>query len=597
MRKVYIPTTSLNFNNIFSTESLSPPSFYNKRGFGYKRFDKIPPNPFDDFIVGYGKFPVFSIIESDYESYPLVVEYTIEDSNIINKKVIHKRDDIEVFLFDSTIYFNPNNVKVYFYDKHSLKSCLIKSEPSIETKLVGNYKSCFIVGKNENNFDWRKEIIESIKNNKHDSFESYISFDQKINRVKGFYYSFLSGLLLSSSRRHEVSRLKQSFHHILSALENTNDLNFSIPEALKNNWQSLVNETNQLLESTAFKIEDISIANFKLTAFNDKTFQGSGSSVYQNISNMLLDFPITSNEDFKASKADIAFEIGKILKENIGTWEGSNEQNYINGLLAYLESYQPFDIKSHKSQLLQSISAFVIKGDDPEKLLQYLEENKIYNKRIALGLWGCLFGFASFPKTLYSLLFRKENKAFGIDAYCYLYNQLFNERIDRFEIVDEVKTVIQPKNMDKLPIQVEVKPTNTQNPLCPKCGKEMVLRPHKKGDFYGCSDYSKGCTGKRDLNRNELDDNFKVFGSSFPNENNFIEIILDYLKDNSPCKIADLNSFMSSNSSWSYNVSTAKDYLSQNLFDKIEFVKVNKTGEVAKKGAEGIKLRSGELFS
>ncbi|NLE03658.1 MAG: hypothetical protein GX638_02500 [Crenarchaeota archaeon] len=312
---------------------------------------------------------------------------------------------------------------------------------------------------------------------------------------------------------------------------------------------------------------------------------------------MLLDFPITSIEDFKSSKADIAFEIGKILKENIATWDGSNEQNYINGLLANLESYQPFDIKSHKSQLLQSISAFVIKGDDPEKLLLYLEENKIYNKRIALGLWGCLFGFASFPKTLYNLLFSKENKIFGIEAYCYLHNQIFNERIDRFEIVDEVKPVIQQKNTDNRPNKNEIKPTNTKNPLCPKCGKEMVLRPHKKGDFYGCSDYSKGCTGKRDLNNNELDDSFRIISSSVQKGNDFVDIILDYLKDNSPCKIADLNKFMSSKSSWSYNVSTAKDYLSQNLFDKIEFVKISKTGEIAKKGAEGINIRSGELFS
>ena len=34
MEKIYIPTTTLNFNNILSTESISPAIFYEKRGFG-----------------------------------------------------------------------------------------------------------------------------------------------------------------------------------------------------------------------------------------------------------------------------------------------------------------------------------------------------------------------------------------------------------------------------------------------------------------------------------------------------------------------------------------------------------------------------------
>ena len=36
--KLYIPTCTLNFNNILSSESISPLGFYARRGFGNKRF-------------------------------------------------------------------------------------------------------------------------------------------------------------------------------------------------------------------------------------------------------------------------------------------------------------------------------------------------------------------------------------------------------------------------------------------------------------------------------------------------------------------------------------------------------------------------------
>ena len=51
--KLYIPTTSLNFNNILSTESISPKGFYASRGFGYSRWFSIPENNLDGAILLY----------------------------------------------------------------------------------------------------------------------------------------------------------------------------------------------------------------------------------------------------------------------------------------------------------------------------------------------------------------------------------------------------------------------------------------------------------------------------------------------------------------------------------------------------------------
>ena len=67
-RKLYIPTSSLNFNNILSSESISPCAFYPRRGFGFKRFEKVELNNLDNVILLYDKYPYFDIVDSQIEN-------------------------------------------------------------------------------------------------------------------------------------------------------------------------------------------------------------------------------------------------------------------------------------------------------------------------------------------------------------------------------------------------------------------------------------------------------------------------------------------------------------------------------------------------
>lgn len=53
MEKIYIATTTLNFNNILSTELVSPKIFYENRKFGYKRFEDVEPNKYENSIIAY----------------------------------------------------------------------------------------------------------------------------------------------------------------------------------------------------------------------------------------------------------------------------------------------------------------------------------------------------------------------------------------------------------------------------------------------------------------------------------------------------------------------------------------------------------------
>lgn len=77
--KLYIPTCTLNFNNIFSTESISPKAFYQRRGFGNKRFYPVEANSLDGVVLLYSKYPRYDVEDSEIENYPMVIEIDSDD--------------------------------------------------------------------------------------------------------------------------------------------------------------------------------------------------------------------------------------------------------------------------------------------------------------------------------------------------------------------------------------------------------------------------------------------------------------------------------------------------------------------------------------
>ena len=691
MESLFIPTSSINFNNIFSTESLSPSQYYQRRGFGYKRYENVEPNPFQDRIIAYNRLPYFSIKESEYENYPIVIEIIKEafDNIALKKTTVN---DIIVYEIQQTIYLSPNSTKVHFFNEHSWKSCLIKSEPSIETKLVELYKPNFLKVDKANCFEWDKSFLLNVQVSINIDHSRNIAFDQNVNRVKGLFYSYIAGALKSPSKKIiELNQIKSSIERYLreflnnsnaellnniernteslkrfldipktkysysdlleerySHIFNKNQLNyfktittrnqsffqqlesqidkkylglnstiFIIDELLyllKSQGQDklhLQNETYALCNIIFIEIENLiktislqnehdvninglSLSNLKLTAINEEPFQGKGADIFRYITNMLMEFPISNAENFKESKADIAYEIGKILKEQITSWEGSNEQKYINGLLANVESYMPFDIKSSNSTLLQSVSAFVIKGDDPEKLLTFLEENNIQNKRIALGFWGSTFGFSSFPKTLFGLLFNEKNKAIAVEAYCYLHQQVHNEEIVSFNFDLKVPKIMwysevnkRNENNPKTKIASVKCTTDEMNrtayePICPECGANMILKDGKWGKFYGCSNYAKTkCKGIIDYKAS-----IKKEDATSKQENStdkLSTIILDFVEINGHSKLSDLGIFIKQKINIKYKVESLEQYIKEFLIEKLELKKIGDAKGVNKR--------------
>ena len=73
MRK-YIATSSLNLENILSTESISPYSFYKMRSFGYQNFVQLDILKNIDCILLFSEIPYFYIEDSQRENNPMIIQ-------------------------------------------------------------------------------------------------------------------------------------------------------------------------------------------------------------------------------------------------------------------------------------------------------------------------------------------------------------------------------------------------------------------------------------------------------------------------------------------------------------------------------------------
>lgn len=534
--KLYIPTCTLNFNNIFSTESISPAAFYSRRNYGNKRYFKVEANDLDNVVMLYSKYPHFHIVEEDFENAPLVFEIDTDDYIPDKFQKVNNVDGVEVYASDTTIYFNPFHVRVYFSSWQDRQAALTKAEQSIENKFSKIYNSSFIVRQekswyssslfsSKDYFEWNRSYIGTAQ----DIPLSWPADDAYIDRIKGAVFCYLIGANMAVSK--EVSRLKQlarKMRNTLSAIVNSPDKK---PTELQDNTLlSYIQEFNQIygaLDENALynksiidkrlvspstgidkdtilkvlkdlRLEDafkrqlnlkpVYDANELYTCLDSPTMspadasaivverlfnairkieikelsqeskkdilqliaiegkqlkiidpmKGSGSYV-----NRLLNSQIKSeykqfmSENGTEELLSIAFVGGGKLKEYLpDKWDGSEYQTYINGLLANLQQGTSFDLFSIDNIILQSFAAFCQKGEEVDRLTDYMLQCGFSEYRFALGIFGATRGFASLPKTFTSVLIDGE-KSYYAKFYKALYKWFFGIELQNTALPQE----------------------------------------------------------------------------------------------------------------------------------------------------------------
>jgi len=686
MEKFYIATSTLNFNNILATESISPAAFYTKRNYGYKRFQLVAPNPLSNSLLAYSKIPFFNIEESDYDDYPLIIEIS---KDLLSEDIFSnsfKKNGIIILQLNKTIYLHPNKVNFLLFSKKVKKTCLIKEEPSIETKLLPVYNSNIQVVENvRNTFTWEKSIISKVVDFPDTEIIKHTDLDSKLNRLKGFYYSYFIGIMLSSSnmqkslkeefisitksivdffnKRNKTSvidkRILNNLNNIkLKVGESEGDKNVSTEELIealfiedsgikeknkliqflkhtksgKYNFYSQLewnieqkktenkitllidNFRDHLIEQKAGELfskkssriikyisslkpkedkiidpllmfENVNFNGCKITQLTDGSFNKKGAELYKNIINDILDYPMGDVQSFLEIKVDLAIKIGEVLKDVIKDWKDSKERIYLNSLLDNIENFQPFDIKSHQSEILQSVAVFIIKGDDPEKLIGALKQNLIVDYRIAFGLWGAIFGFSALPKTLTNILFEEKHveitKVFYQDVQKKLHNSISNRTINIEHVIQKQPLKIKESIENDISAKVlkeksSAKQINqrTDVPNCPKCGAKMVIRKGEYGEFYGCTRYNEGCKGN--LKIENLPANKEI-------SNDLFNIIKEFVEIHGHSTIADLIPYIYGKINIRYSVSNIESQINDYFLEELELKKIGKSKGVKKR--------------
>lgn len=218
--KQYIILSSLNVDNILSSESISPISFYGKRDFGYKLFQKIEGITIINDIILFSKLPFFEIKDSEKENYPMAIE--IDDDDQLKKKirtVIKTKTDCDIFLCNQTIYLNPWNCKILFFSQQAMTLAKLKCEDSLCNKL-SNFFRLEVIAPNRSFllFDALKEVYFEQSNFNPDQ----IDIDNKINKIKGFLYGYYLGITkyLSDDVAQLLGLQKRIYNIVASIINN-----------------------------------------------------------------------------------------------------------------------------------------------------------------------------------------------------------------------------------------------------------------------------------------------------------------------------------------------------------------------------------------
>lgn len=546
--RLYIPTCTLNFNNILSSESISPIGFYARRSFGNKRFYPVYANDKEQVILLYSKYPRFKVEENDLENFPMVIEIESEDYKEGFFEKANEHDGVETYLCYHTINLNPFHCRIYFNSYQERLGVLSKAEQSLENKfyrlyaanidIKSEYKRTFLgaakdlfTQSEKDDFLWNPSYAKCEINN--GSID--VSRDVLLDRIKGFIYCYLIGA--NSSVSNEVGKLKalsRILRNTLSAVVNSpdkrpsqaqddtilngirefNEIYSSIDEdtiwnkkmlqdKLSDNPQGLSAKDAKILlkywgvydafchtlhlrrvynandlwscleyaspESFTRVIDNMNYAVRRLevkdNAQREKYAIESLINIDDDLSLQILDTSYQTSfysrlissqlkADYKSVMEEKgvdeplaqAYNGGMILKDLLGDkWNSTSVSAYVGALLNHFQENSAFDLFAIDNDVLSSFAAFCQKGDNIDRLVEYLVQTGFCNYKLAYGIYGATRGFASLPKTFTSVLI-DGNKD---------YYQSFARNVWRMLNGVEIKNAVLPKGTSNASVIVE----------------------------------------------------------------------------------------------------------------------------------------------
>ncbi|MBR2196132.1 MAG: hypothetical protein IJ911_11015 [Salinivirgaceae bacterium] len=451
---LYIITSVLNIDNILSSESISPASFYRKRNYGYSHFEAIPNLKLpSDKIVLFDYLPYVEIIDSERINYPVVIE--INKTELLSESKIEKEQD-GIYLYGQTLYVNPFNCRLLFFSTEAYKETELRCLDSKTNKLYKYFGKSFV---NRNEAKDISNIDFSAFIDKQNDIDELIKNDEILNSQKGFHLGWFLGS--GKSITPDLAKLKsieRRAYDYVSAIRNNNgiitpayreslikmdeqykalDPNIKKAQML---WNERVNlfcsnrdafemflkelnkeselkrafsDSRKILLRRSFDIENFESFMTEMTNYTNvllQTFQvsysfyESTSCLYDAILTKLFYDKRFHLEDLRINRASVTHsfitEIKQFIENNGKDWVGSEAYMYLHSLMLNIIKSEPFDFNSIQDDLLKSVAAFLLKGEDYEEMMSFLLNNAMSEYRYVLGFWGAACGYTDMSRII-----------------------------------------------------------------------------------------------------------------------------------------------------------------------------------------------------
>jgi len=478
--KLHIITSILNIDNVLSSESISPVSFYKSRTFGYRYFELIP-----NFEVPLDRIPLFDylpyleVVDENRINYPFVLE--IDNSEQLSENKLEKWQN-GVFFSNKTLYINPFNCRLLFFSKEAYNEAEVRCSDSKTNKLYRYFQKS-IVNKE------KAKDISTIKfpTSEENKIDEYLNLDEKINSTKGF----LLGWYLGSGKNIDpvlakLKSIERRTYDYVSAIKNNNgvvtptygealnDLDNQYKQCdpnIRKAQELWEKETSQFcFNPDAFSLflrkygvesevknafsrtlniphrKNYPIENYEsfmkeMTNYTNMLLQSSQSSysfynetdsddskLYGHLIKCLFFNKRFSFEDLRVNRIEAAkifiTEIKQFIVGNGQKWENGSEYEYLQSLMLNIVKSEPFDFLATQNDLLKSVAAFLLKGDDYDDMMSYLQNNAMSNYCYALGLWGAACGYVDMPRSITNVLFDSSDLGWN-QVYKQIHKEVF----------------------------------------------------------------------------------------------------------------------------------------------------------------------------
>lgn len=206
--KYYIPTSSLNLDNILQAECISPASYYLSRDTGYKSIEAIHELRGINRIVLF-QYPVrFTIDDPNRYNYPMLIE--VEDDYQLQGGDFQKESN-GIYAYSKTLYLTPTNCRLFFFSEHAYRLTTINTKSNKSIKYYEKYQ----IFSTTIGLSLKEMPIIQIEEGGHlaDSIETLI------DKKKGLLYAYLLGkkLSLSPELAHQ-NKLTQDIYDMISGI-------------------------------------------------------------------------------------------------------------------------------------------------------------------------------------------------------------------------------------------------------------------------------------------------------------------------------------------------------------------------------------------